>query len=166
MKVLLNGFVANSVSPGILQFDDPLINTLKRNSLEWPETSLGRRLASDINTLVSPSPFPHSASVQVRRPARQLRFVSEGRSAVWLRVVQRREPLHPQAALSSAREPVAGAQRHQQQVHPPADHQGGAGHVPHVTHQCTCTTSQEFGHVHVFFFNLFYPADRHQRHQR
>lgn len=59
----------------------------------------------------------------MRRPTRKLWSVSESGPFVWVRLVQRREPLHPQATLRQW-EHVARAQRHQQQVHPPTDHQG------------------------------------------
>lgn len=64
MKVPLNASVANSFGSGILQFEDPLINTQKRNSPERPETSLGRRLTSNINTSMSLSP-PHLPTVHL-----------------------------------------------------------------------------------------------------
>lgn len=162
IKVPLNAFVANSISLGLHQFEDPLINSLKRNPPEWPEALLGRRLTSA--PTLTPSRLrlpPHSASVQVRRPARELRFVSEGRPAVWLRVVQSREPLHPQAALSSPREPVAGAQWHQQQVHPPSDHKGGPGNALHTSHMNAPTPpvkSLDKPSYAFYFFLSFQPS--------
>lgn len=94
------------------------------------------------------SSLSFSPSVQVRRPAWKLWFVSEGRPAVWMRLVQRREPLHTQTTLSLPREPVAGAQRHQQQVHPPKDHTGGT-HTHTRTLIKVSTMQTYFTHKHI-----------------
>lgn len=50
--------------------------------------------------------------------------MSESRPTVWVRLVYRREPLHPQATLPLPRQPAAGAQRDQQQMHAPKNYTG------------------------------------------
>lgn len=74
-----------------------------------------------------PSAFAHSAPLQVRRPAGQLRHVSAGGEEVPVRLVRRRGPMHHEAALSPRvplRQPLAGPVEQERQVHQPADHRG------------------------------------------